>query len=233
MSVIQSHQLDTGINPGQVPMFAPNGTLPLGADPIANLDAVTLQYLTRIISNNTNIPTKVELSGIQQSIQQLQEQLNTPNIDIQQKLIDIEKQISILNTPPYIPTDLIEYKKYTQNKIKQLVSSARSEYMTDALGQSEVYREKVDQAIDYLLQRSTIDIALYPLVRIDAEVFNISHYEAAENIIKQKKIWMQKTCYIEKLRLIIKKEVDLATSIDYINSLIKQFIEDLNLQWQT
>jgi hypothetical protein len=80
-----------------------------------------------------------------------------------------------------------------------------------------------------VLQRETVDIALYPLVRIDAEVFDITYYEAAENIIQQKKVWMQHTCRIEKLRLIVKREVDLAPSIDYINKLIEQFIIDLEL----
>ena len=241
MGVIQSHQLDIGVGPGQVPVFSDIGTLTLGADPVNDFDAVTLRYVNHLINQIQPNTISVDLSNIHNELTNLQNQINDINIinnvDFNKKVDTIQNNMLILElavkdlktqiTPPPIPTNLISYKNYIKLKINQLVSAARIKFISDTLGQSEVYREKLEQAIDYLLQRETVDIDLYPLVRIDAEVYGISYTEAAENIIQQKKKWMKHTCGIEKLRLILKKDVDLAPSIEYIDTLIDQFITDL------
>jgi hypothetical protein len=223
MSVVQSHQLDIGVNPGQVPVFSDIGTLPLGADPVNDTDAVTLRYVKHLFKN-VNILNNIEISNNIDSIEKQLLEFHNQVLKINNNISILQKQFPSIS----IPTDLIEYKNYIKTEINQLVSNARIKYISNTLGQSDVYKEKVDQAIDYLLQTEPIDIALFPLVRIDSEVYNISYQEAAENIIQQKKIWMQYTCSIEKLRLIVKKEVDLAPSIEYIDNLIEQFILDLN-----
>jgi len=62
---------------------------------------------------------------------------------------------------------------------------------------ADVYRSKLDQAIDYISGASVV----CPLVSLDAEVHDIPEIQAATNILHRRKCWELKMTEVETLRV--------------------------------
>lgn len=76
--------------------------------------------------------------------------------------------------------------------------------------QSDVYREKIDQSIDYITDLSedgVVNINDYPFIKIDSEIFNISPKQAAMNILSKRSDWISKMVELERIRLQFKNQI--------------------------
>jgi hypothetical protein len=78
---------------------------------------------------------------------------------------------------------------------------ARVKHITDIPGQAEVYREKYEQALDFLSTTKPVRYHEYPLLEIEREILLVPMKDIAENVVKRRSEWMTKISAIESVRL--------------------------------
>lgn len=134
-------------------------------------------------------------------------------------VINANRSISIYNDP-IEDTDAVNkgylHKVLTNNTVNtsdiESYKSTLVEYLNNLLYNSvktpallyDVYREKYDQAVDLL---SGYSIELCPLIKIDAEVYNITYTQAANNILDKRKEWLKNVTKCEATRLKFNQDI--------------------------
>lgn len=118
-----------------------------------------------------------------------------------------------------------------RSEIDKAAGNARARYITTIPGQQEVYREKFDEAIDYLTNNddSKYPDEDYPLLLVETAIRGIDMRSFAEEIINLKKQWVKKMASIEDLRLSGKYGVESCETLTEINRLKSTYIHKLNL----
>ncbi len=99
--------------------------------------------------------------------------------------------------------------------------------------QSDAYKEKVEQAIDWLSVEDT-DLANFPLLQVDCDIFNITPEVAAVNIMKKRASWIDKMAKIERIRIPTKRDILILPTTKAIGVKLKQSVDklrQLDLQW--
>lgn len=95
--------------------------------------------------------------------------------------------------------------------IDKMCSEQRKLSITVSHGQDEVYKEKYDQACDFISGGSLFNTAvaedLYPLLAAHADAFGVSIQEAADVIIEKRQQWIRLVSSIERIRLKAKHEI--------------------------
>jgi hypothetical protein len=118
-----------------------------------------------------------------------------------------------------------------RREIDQAAAHARARYITTIAGQQEVYREKFDEAIDYLTNNddSKYPDEDYPLLLVETAIRDIDMRSIAEEIVLAKKRWVKKMAAIEELRLGGKYGLEQCETLTEINRLKGNHIHKLNL----
>lgn len=122
--------------------------------------------------------------------------------------------------PPVSDVDLQRMKEDARVAIETAARHARQIHMPDEYGQSELYREKYEQAIDFLSSQDTVQYTDYPLLHIESKILEVSMKIIAENIIKRRSEWISKITQIEELRLYGKVHIAFCTSEGQIQLLV-------------
>lgn len=132
-----------------------------------------------------------------------------------------------LNEPISFDTsDVEEYRNAAWKEINHLCFIKRSNNKTIPPDLVDIYKEKFDQALDFLTYND--DIVNYPLIGVDARVHNISPKDAAQNILNKKSSWLAFITLIEEIRLSYNRLVSVAPSIPDIDRLRFFFKKELN-----
>lgn len=122
-------------------------------------------------------------------------------------------------------------RQEARREIDQAAAHARSRYITTIAGQQEVYREKFDEAIDYLTNNDDSKYADedYPLLLVETAIRDIDMRTIAEEILQAKKRWVKKMAAIEELRLGGKYGLEECQTLPEINRLKGNHVHKLNL----
>jgi len=108
--------------------------------------------------------------------------------------------------------DLPVVQKSTKEDAKRNVDDAaeraRLRHVTDGIGQSLVYAEKVAQAADFAAAGfPSKEISSYPLVEVQCSVDSCTPKEAANTILHNHSRWLAVCTRIESIRLIAKRDI--------------------------
>jgi hypothetical protein len=133
-------------------------------------------------------------------------------------------QPEVADTPLTID-DVIEL---ALSNIDQAAGIVRLKYITSAPGQTEIYLEKTEEAIDYTVAGYPEDASSYPFIVAEANASGITCREAAEMIIKKKSLWLGKAAKIEEVRRTGKITIRQLKSVDDVASTEKATIVGLN-----
>lgn len=123
---------------------------------------------------------------------------------------------------------LCEAKLSAKAAIDAAAGQARSLYITDIPGQSEIYREKYDQALDFLSCNGTVKYTDYPMLEVEARILDIPMKIIAETVIKCRSLWITKLAAIEELRLHGKYNVEHCYTMKDLAKLKANIIHQLN-----
>src|SRR5574343_130537 len=135
-------------------------------------------------------------------------------------ILDIEQNINNINNTLVIEKTIDELKKDCKIKVDQ--------YCANFLNYEVVYKEKFEQAVDFMMRPDT-DTTAFPLLILDTTIYNITIQEAADRIIQKRKQWLQYMTQIEQLRLTVKQNIDSAIEKEYINNLYSEFEQNIQL----
>lgn len=133
----------------------------------------------------------------------------------------------IATVEPPIPVFVKKYQKEKIKEIEQKINDIRSQYMNETSFQTEVYLEKTQQAIDYLINPQQ-DISNFPLLNIEVEITGKSGIEIAEKIINKRKQWLSFLTKTEKIRLLTKQQINKCKTKEDIDMIFNQFIVSIN-----
>lgn len=118
-------------------------------------------------------------------------------------------------------------KQEAQAAIDVAAGLARKRFITDIPGQAEVYREKYEQALDFLSCPGQVRYADYPLLEVDCKILDIPMKDIADNVVKRRSNWLTNMTAIESLRLSGKYNVDHCTNIQDVLKLKAHIIHKL------
>lgn len=118
-------------------------------------------------------------------------------------------------------------KDEAQQSIDIAAGLARKRYITDIPGQAEVYREKYEQALDFLSSSGQVRYADYPLLDVESKILDIPMKNIAENVVKCRSVWMTKIAAIESLRLSGKYNISHCTTTSEVVKLRAHIIHKL------
>lgn len=134
---------------------------------------------------------------------------------------------------PYLEQHIIleTAREEARRAVDIAAGNSRARHITIIPGQQEVYREKFDEAIDYMTNygRSKVNDDDFPLLLVETAIRDVSMLEIAQEIVFSKKQWVKKMASIEALRLGGKYDVNKCTTVTEINRLKGQYIHKLNL----
>lgn len=123
---------------------------------------------------------------------------------------------------------LSEAKNAARISMDMAAGKARTRYITDIPGQSEIYREKYEQAIDFLSSIGTVRYADFPLLEVESKVLDIPMKDIAETVIKRRSNWITKLSAIESLRLSGKYNLENCTTLHEVGKLKAHIMHKLN-----
>lgn len=126
--------------------------------------------------------------------------------------------------------DLIKYKNSKIEEIDNISENQRLKYITGGVGQALTYQEKSEQASDYIVAGSPIDLTPYPFIQAEVNATGKDSTTAANDILSAQSLWISKGSSIEEYR--IKAKIDLlnatlSSDIDNIFTLAQSNIESI------
>lgn len=129
-----------------------------------------------------------------------------------------------------ITPSLEEYKKTKIEKIDIISENQRLKYITGGAGQALTYQEKSEQASDYIVASSPVDLTPYPFIQAEVNATGKDSTTVANDILAAQSLWISKGSSIEEYR--IKAKIDLlnatlSSDIDNIFTLAQSNIESI------
>lgn len=134
----------------------------------------------------------------------------------------------VFDKPSELELDLDTVKSKAYKAIALAASAARKKLMPDEYGQMELYREKYEQAIDFLSSTDQVNYNDYPLILIEAKIQDVPLKNIAENVIRRRSTWISKLTQIEELRLYGKAHIGFCTNESEVNTLISHLSKKLD-----
>lgn len=105
------------------------------------------------------------------------------------------------------------FKKEALVELYNLVYGLYIQFSFDPF-QLEIYREKVEQALDYISDKheSEPELVDYPFIEVDSFAFDITPEEAAHKILKCRSDWVKRMAHIESIKIPVKRSI-----LSYLN----------------
>lgn len=148
-----------------------------------------------------------------------------PEPDESLRFID-GKIIAIVEQSIPIPISVEKYQKEKIKEIEEKINNIRLQYVNEMSIQTEVYLEKTQQAIDFLVNPQQ-DVNNFPLLSVEIEVTGKPAIEVATNIIEKRKQWLSFLTKTEKIRLIAKRDIVKCRTKKDVDVIFKQLIDSL------
>ena len=143
------------------------------------------------------------------------------------KSIDIGTAVITTTTHNESVIDIVKFKEMSKNELDLLATSIRRKYITPTM--DDIYREKADQAIEYVAAGYPANVSAYPFIRAEANATGLTTSQAADSIISARQAWMSKMADIEEQRRKGKVLIDSATTISDVDAAKDAAIVALNL----
>jgi hypothetical protein len=140
------------------------------------------------------------------------------------QLADIDPQPAKI-----VVKNINDIKLTALSNIDTEAGKSRLQYITTAPGQSEIYTEKTEEALDYISAIGTIDDSSYPFIIAEANASNITCIEAAKLILSKKSQWINIAAKIEEVRRRGKIDIINCDTIDDIAKVEQDVISQLLL----
>lgn len=105
-----------------------------------------------------------------------------------------------------------QLKETIKQYIDQTAGASRKKSSSSVYGQDDIYREKYEQAVEFIAGGCPSDTSIYPFIEAESKVTNKTPNQVAEEIIQKRSEWMDKMVSIEEIRLKGKFEVTNATT---------------------
>lgn len=128
------------------------------------------------------------------------------DVDVNPDIVDT--QLDLTN---YATLFLQSKKAIAKTVLDTKASVKRASYLTDMIGQDDIYREKADQAVEYAAASYPVDTSPYPFVQAEANATGLTPTQAADSIIAARASWMSTMAAIEEERRKGKVNIDAAT----------------------
>ena len=122
-----------------------------------------------------------------------------------------------------------ELKTQAKYTIDRVAERSRLRYITPGSGQSQVYKEKGEEATDFIAAGYPNDLSSYPFIQAEVNATGKTRQQVADDIIAAKSVTVAVLAAIEQSRLSGKKNVDDAVDIDDINSAKDATVASLEL----
>ena len=134
------------------------------------------------------------------------------------------------NTFKEPPDSEMKFRKIKANALSVIntaASNALKKYRPD-VGMSELYREKYEQAVDFLTNNESVQYSHYPLLNVESRILEVSMKIIAENIIKRRSEWISKMTKIEELRLYGKVNIAYCSDEHEVQTLVNHLTNHLS-----
>jgi hypothetical protein len=113
------------------------------------------------------------------------------------------------------------------NRIDDIASTKKLQYISGGVGQELIYSEKAKQAQEFK-DGGYINPENYQFISMEADALNKTPQEVADTILANRTAWMQLGAFIESLRLSTKAAAREATGLIQLDSIIAGFKSTLD-----
>lgn len=176
---------------------------------ITNKDGFPIAFYETDIHNNSQIPNNSIDISEHQYIELSQNTLT-------RKWNNFTKSVEIYDNS----LELLNHILLNLELVDTLSELQHRKYITSGLGQSLVYQEKSEEAIDFLASGSPKNLAPYPFIQAEMNATNQNSTDVAKKILNAKSLWIKKGSAIEEYRIKAKIDIKNSTSIIEINSIL-------------
>lgn len=118
-----------------------------------------------------------------------------------------------------VPQQDIALEEAKRQAIKEIMMQAarlfqqiRARYYFNLTGYEEVFKEKVDEAID-CLAASNEDASKFPLLKSESDVLGISVIDVAKTILQRRARFIQQTAQIDQLMNQVQFDIEASTTL--------------------
>jgi hypothetical protein len=121
-----------------------------------------------------------------------------------------------------------EYKEQQMGIVEDRVSFVRMMFIPSKPGQSDVYWEKTQEAIDYLSSGSVPDIKQFPFLQIDVDLSGESGESVALSILSRRRQWVAVASKTERIRRTAKYQMIKCTTKNEVDDVVNRTQVELN-----
>ena len=121
-------------------------------------------------------------------------------------------------------TLLKNLKKNKQQYIDTVSEKIRMQYITPGFGQMLVYKEKYEEATDYVVNDYPEDLNPYPLILAEVKATKASPKQIVDNILHKQSIWINKSAQIEEIRIKAKNDIEHSQSKEQIDDIVNKSV---------
>lgn len=114
-----------------------------------------------------------------------------------------------------------------KTSIDTAAGTARSRYITVAVGQEGTYQLKADEAVAYIAAGYPDDASAYPMLAAEAAARGMTLSALADEVAAARALWVQMAAQIEALRLAGKAAVDAADDDADFSAIAQTYIDQL------
>lgn len=120
--------------------------------------------------------------------------------------------------------DVDDIKQQSKYNIDVYAGYIRQKFITTSPGQEMTYQEKADQAADFVAAGYPTDVSNYPFIQAEMDAMEKTKEQAADDILLQRAAWISAGAMIERHRLTGKRQVNSATTINEIQTIVAETI---------
>lgn len=129
-----------------------------------------------------------------------------------------------LNQPnPNDSLSLAQHKHSATSSVSDLIVATLAKH-----NHTEVYKEKLNEAIDFISEGSSSSLSNFPLLQVNVEVTEKTGHEVAIDILNQHSHWLQNVVAIERVRLTYEQTINDCHTKECVDQVVHQFKQDLN-----
>lgn len=118
-------------------------------------------------------------------------------------------------------------KEDYNKKLDYVALTIRTKYITRDM--DDIYREKADQAVEYVAANYPVDTTNYPFIQAEANAIGGTPQQAADSIITARQQWMTKMVDIEEERRRGKVNINAAITVVDVENAYNSAIAALQL----
>lgn len=125
-------------------------------------------------------------------------------------------------------TPLEKEKLSAIQQVDTLAEVARKEYTSGGPGQAMVYQAKFEEAVEFAAAGYPVaNLPNYPFLATETDAMQKPATQVADDILAARSAWIASNTAIEKIRLVAKRNITLATTKALVRQALRTAITDL------